>query len=61
MKKLTLITMYVYHDGIDDEDILEAARQWSGAIEDGLHDDTAIEISIPIKYVTVHTAPFKVE
>jgi len=60
-KTMTIVTMYVYHDGIDDGEILEAARFFTDTLEDALHDDTGIEIDIPHKYVAVHTAPFKVE
>ena len=60
-KTMTIVTMYVYHDGIDDEEILSTAQYYAEHIEEGLHDDTEIEVDIPQGHVTVHTAPFKVE
>ena len=61
MKTATLITIMVYHDGISDSEILQAAQYFADNIADGLYDDTGIEVTIPTKQVTVATAPFKVE
>tara|TARA_R110001583_G_scaffold11984_4_gene53406 strand:- start:2139 stop:2336 length:198 start_codon:yes stop_codon:yes gene_type:complete len=63
-KTMTVITMYVYHDGIDDTEILSTARYFSENIEtslwDGLEEDEG-EVTVPVEQVTVATAPFKVE
>ena len=61
-KTMTIVTMYVYHDEVPDDEILEAARFFTGNIEDVLMDDnTEANVYIPDEYVAVHTAPFKVE
>ena len=60
-KTMTVITMYVYHDGIDDTEILDAAQFGADTIAHGLIDDTDSEVDIPLDQVTVHTAPFKIE
>ena len=64
MKNMTQITMYVYHDGIDDERILSVAQFFSENMETSLWDDLLEdegEVTIPTEHVTVQTAPFKVE
>lgn len=62
MKTITQITMTVYHDGIDDDEIRKTAQDVADYIEECLHHDTGgIEVDIPRKYVTVNTIPFKVE
>ena len=60
-KTMTVITMYVYHDGIDDTEILESAQFGADTIAHSLIDDTDTEVDIPEGHVRVHTAPFKVE
>ena len=61
MKALTQITMMVYHDGIDDEEILSTAKHFADSIMLALWDEHEIEVTIPEKNVSVTTAPFKVE
>ena len=64
-KTMTVITMYVYHDGIDDTEILSTAQYFSENIETSLWDqcdtDEGEDVTVPSEQVTVTTAPFKVE
>ena len=60
MKTITQITITLYHDGITDEEIVEAAKYFAELMEEALLEDTDIENSVPENGVTVHTASFKV-
>lgn len=57
----TQVIITVYHEDIDDSELLDSALYWAEKIQQSLEDDHNVEVNIPPEAVTVHTAPFKVE
>ena len=59
--RMTQVTITVYHEDIDDSDLLDAVLYWAEKMQHSLEDDLNVEVNIPPETVAVHTAPFKVE
>jgi len=58
---VTDITFRVYHDEIDDEDLLEQAQLVATKMQRLLKDEFDVPVLMYDDDVVVHTAPFNVE